>query len=111
MFFYLNPIVHNHFYCAPGWFDCTITALKRVKIAYNKILRKFMFLPWRNSATEMYVNPGNKYFYEMLRNYMCGFRFRVTTSYNQLLSSLCSAHCSVCSKLWAWWNSLLNITI
>ena len=45
-------------YCAPMWFDCTKTALKRLKIAYNNSLRGFMFLPWRNSATEMFVNLG-----------------------------------------------------
>ena len=31
-------------YCAPMWFDCTKTALKRLKIAYNN-LRRVMFLP------------------------------------------------------------------
>ena len=96
-------------YCAPMWFDCTKTALKRLKIAYNNSLRRFMFLPWRNSATEMFVNLGINSFDEMLRMYIFGFRSRVTTSYNQLLSSLCSAHCSVYSKLWAWWDSLLYI--
>ena len=96
-------------YCAPMWFDCTKTALKRLKIAYNNSLRRFMFLPWRNSATEMFVNLGINSFDEMLRIYIFGFRSRVTTSYNQLLSSLCSVHCSVYSKLWAWWDSLLYI--
>ena len=96
-------------YCAPMWFDCTKTALKRLKIEYNNSLGRFMFLLWRNSATEMFVNLGINYFDEMLRIYISGFRSRVTTSYNQLLSSLCSAYCSVYPKLWAWWNSLLDI--
>ena len=43
-------------YCAPMWFDCTKTALKRLKVAYNNILRRFMKLPWGNSASKMFVN-------------------------------------------------------
>ena len=38
------------------WFDCSKAALENLKIAYNNNLQLFMFLPWRNSATEMFVN-------------------------------------------------------
>ena len=88
-------------YCASMWLDCTKTTPKRLKITYNNSLRRFMFVPCRNSATEMFVNLGINSFDEMLRIYIFGFRSRVTTSYNQLLPSLCSAHCSVHSELWA----------
>ena len=89
-------------YCTPMWFDCTKTALKRLKIACtcNNSLRRFMFLQWRNSVTEMFVNLRINFFDEMLRIYISGFRSRVTTAYNPLLSCICSAHCSVYSKLW-----------
>ena len=83
------------------WFDCTKAALKKLKIAYNNSLRRFMFLPWRNSATEMFVNLGIYSFDEMLRIFVFSFRSRVTASHNQLICSLCSAHCSVYSKLCA----------
>ena len=99
----------SNLYCAPMWFDCTKAALKKLKIAYNNSLRRFMFLPWRNSATEMFVNLGIHSFDEMLRIFVFSFRSRVTASHNQLICSLCSASCSVYSKLWAWWNSLLHI--
>ena len=90
------------------WFDCTKAALKRLKIAYNS-LRRFMFLSWRNSATEMFVNLGIHSFDEMLRIFVFSFCSKVTASHNQLICSLCSANCSVYSKLWAWWNCLLHI--
>ena len=48
------------------WFDCTKTALKKLKIAYNNSLRRFMRLPWRNSASEMFVNLNIYSFDEML---------------------------------------------
>ena len=46
----------SNLYCTPTWFDFTETALKKLKIAHNNSLRRFMFLSWRNSATEMFVN-------------------------------------------------------
>ena len=72
----------SNLYCAPMWFDCTKAALKKLKIAYNNSLRRFMFLPWRNSATEMFVNLGIHSFDEMLRIFVFSFRSRVTASHN-----------------------------
>ena len=77
------------------WFDCT----KVPKISYNNSLQRFMFLPWRNSATEMFVNLEIYSFEEMLSIFVFSFRSRVSASHNQLIISLCSAHCSVYSKL------------
>ena len=109
--YFLFKTYCSNFYCAPMLFDCTKAALKKLKIAYtrNNSLRRFMFLPWRNSATEMFVNLGIHFFDEMLRIFVYSFRSRVTASHNQLIFSLCSAHCSGYSRLWAWWNRLLHI--
>ena len=86
------------------WFNCTKAARKKLKIVYNS-LRRFMFLPWRNGVTEMFVNLVIHSFDEMLRDFVFNFCSRVT----ELIFSLCSAHSSVYSKLLAWWNSLLHI--
>ena len=48
------------------WFNCTKTALKKLNVAYNNSLRRFMGLPWHNSASEMFVNLNIKSFGEML---------------------------------------------
>ena len=40
----------SNLYCASMWFDCTKAAPKKLKIAYNNSLRRFMFLPWRNTV-------------------------------------------------------------
>ena len=85
----------SNLYCAPMWFDCTKAALKKLKIAYNNSLRRFIFLPWRNSATEMFANLGIYSFDEMLRIFVFSFRSRVTASHNQLIFGLCTANCSV----------------
>ena len=54
----LFKIYCSNLYCALMRFDCTKAALKKLKIAYNNSLRRFMFLPWRNGATEMFANLG-----------------------------------------------------
>ena len=66
------------------WFDCTKAAMKKLKIAYNNSLRRFMFLPWRNSATELFVNLGIHSFDEMLIIFVFSFRSRVTASYKHI---------------------------
>ena len=55
------------------WFDCTKTALTKLKVAYNSSLRRFMGLPWHNSASEMFVNLNIKSFGELLRVFVHGF--------------------------------------
>ena len=50
---YLFKTYCSNLYCAPMWFDCTKTALKKLKVAYNNSLRRFMGLPWHNSASEI----------------------------------------------------------
>ena len=63
--------IHNTYcsnlYNVPMWFDCTKAVPKRLKIAYNNYLWRFMVLPWRDSATEMFVYLEIHYFDEMLR--------------------------------------------
>ena len=69
------------------WFDCTKTAVKKLKVAYNNSLRRFMGLPWRNSASEVFVNLDIGSFDELLRMFVFGFRSRVINS-NLLISSI-----------------------
>ena len=96
-------------YCAPMWFDCTKTALKKLKIAYNNSLHRFMRLPWRNSASEMFVNLNIYSFDEMLRIFTFGFMSRVSVSNNQFISSIYNSPCRLYSNIWTWWDNLLHI--
>ena len=76
------------------WFDCTKTALIKLKVAYNNSLRRFMGLPCHNSASEMFVNLNIKSFGEFLQVFVHGFRSRIIISRNFMLSSICSSSCS-----------------
>ena len=103
---YLFKTYCSILYCAPMWLGCTKTALTKLKVAYNNSLRRFMGLPWHNSASEMFVNQNIKSFGELLRVFTHGFRSRIIISRNCILSSICNRSCSIYSKLWAWWQTL-----
>ena len=106
---YLFKTYCSNLYCAPMWFDCTKTALIKLKVAYNNSLRRFMGLPWHNNASEMFVNLKIKSFGELLRVFVHGFRSRIIISKYFLLSSIRNSPCSMYSKLWAWWRTLLYV--
>ena len=85
---YLFKTYCSNLYCAPMWFDYTKTALKKLKVAYNNSLRRFMGLPWHNSASEMFVNLNIKSFGEMLRCFVYSFRSRIMISGNLMLIAI-----------------------
>ena len=70
-----------------------------------------MKLPWRNSASEMFVNLNIHSFDEMLRIFTFGFMSRVIVSNNMLigLSNIYNSPCRLYSNNWCWWDSLLHI--
>ena len=90
-------------------FDCTKTALNKLKVAYNNKLHRFMKLPWRNSASEMFVNLNIRSFDKMLRIFTFRFMSRVIVSNNVLLSNIYNSPCRLYSNIWSWSDSLLHI--
>ena len=89
------------------WFDCTKTALKKLKVAYNNSLRRFMILPWRNSASVMFANLCIPSFDELLRIFIFGFRLRIIVSNNLLISRIYNSTFRIYSYMWTWWDNLL----
>ena len=69
------------------WIDCTKTAFKKLKVAYNNSLRRFIILSWRNSASEMFANLSIPSFDELLRIFVFGFCSRIIGSNNLMISS------------------------
>ena len=80
-----------------------------MKVAYNITLRRFMRLPWWNSASEMFVNLNIRSLDEMLRIFTFGFMSRVIVSNNVLISNIYNSPCRLYSNIWSWWDSLLLI--
>ena len=44
-------------YCSTIWYNCTVTAMRRLRIAYNNSLtsRRLLGIPKHNSASGMFV--------------------------------------------------------
>ena len=61
-------------YCSSIWFDRTVTAMKKLKIAYNNGLRRLLNLPKYNSDSEMFVNLNISSFGELLHKFMYSLR-------------------------------------
>ena len=69
-------------YCSILWYDCSKTAFKTLRIAYNNSLRKLLGIPKYNSASEMFVCLNIPSFDELLRKYVYSFRNRLVCSQN-----------------------------
>ena len=68
-----------------------------------------MRLPWRNSASEIFVNLNIRSFDEMLRIFALGLMSRVIVSNNVLISNIYNSPCRLYSNSWSWWDRLLHI--
>ena len=79
----------SNLYCSILWYDCSKTALKNLRIAYNNSLRKLLGIPKYNSASEMFVCLNIPSFNELLRKYVYSFRSRLLASHNCILLSMC----------------------
>ena len=64
---YLFKTYSSNLYCAPLWYNFTLTATKKIKIAYNSSTRRLFFLLKHYSASEMCVSLNIMSFGELLR--------------------------------------------
>ena len=61
--------------CSPD-VKCTVTAMKRLRIAYNS-LRRLLGIPKHNSVSEMFAQLNIKSFGELMRNSIFSFMNRL----------------------------------
>ena len=105
--------LHFHFayYFIILWYDCSKTALKTLRIAYNNSLRKLLGIPKYNSASEMFVCLNIHSFDELLGKYVYSFRNRLVTcsSQNCILISIYSSTVPLYSIIWTWWEPILTL--
>ena len=60
----------SNMYCSTMWYNCTVTAMKRLRITYNNSLRRLSGIPKHNSASEMFVQLNIK---SLMRNNIYSF--------------------------------------
>ena len=89
-------------YCA-----CTVTAMRRMRIAYNNSLRRLLGKPKHNSASGMFVQFNIKSFGELLRSYIYSFVNRLQCSNNLIVSSICESTVTNYSNIWTWWYDMV----
>ena len=90
-------------YCSTLWYNCTVTAMRRMRIVYNNSLRRLFSIPKHNSASGMFVQFNIKSFGELLRSYIHSFVNRLQCSNNLILSSICESTVPMYSNIWTWW--------
>ena len=94
-------------YCSSMWFDSTVTAMRKLKIAYNNGLRRILNLPKYNSASEMFVNLNIPSFDELLQKFVYSFKSRIQDSCNSLVNGIVKSSVPLFSKIWVWWSDIL----
>ena len=94
-------------YCSTLWYNCTVTAMKRLRIAYNNSLRRLLGIPKHNSASGMFVQLNIKSFGELMRNNIYSFMNRLQCSSNLILSSICKSTVPLHSNILTWWHDVL----
>ena len=97
----------SNMYCSTMWYNCTVTAMRRLRIAYNNSLRRLLGIPKHNSASGMFVQLNIKSFGELLRSYIHSFMNRLQCSNNLILSSICESTVPMYSNIWTWWYDML----
>ena len=99
--------VCSNMYCSTMWYNCTVTAMRRLRIAYNNSLRRLLVIPKHNSASGMFVQLNIKSFGELLRSYIHSFMNRLQCSNNLIVSSICENTVPIYSNIWMWWYNML----
>ena len=94
-------------YCSTMCNNCTVTAMRKLRISYNNSLRRLLNTPKHNSASELFVNLNIKLFGGLLRNNIHSFLNRLQCSRNLLLSSICKNTIPLYSNIWSWWIDIL----
>ena len=95
--------------CPSMWFDSTLTAMKKLKIANNNGLRRLLNLPKCNSASEMFADLNIPSFCELLRKFVFSFKSRIMNSDNLLMNVIVRSATPSFSKILAWWSDIVNI--
>ena len=78
-------------YCSTMWYNCTVTAMRKLRIAFNSSLRRLLGIPKQNSASGMFVQLNIKSFGELSRSYIHCFMNRLQCLNNLILSSICES--------------------
>ena len=89
----------SNMYNTTVWCNCTVTAMRKLKISYNNSLLRLLNIPKHNSASEMFVNLNFKSFGELIKISIHSFMNKLQCSKHLLLFSICKCTISVYSTI------------
>ena len=72
-------------YCSTMWYNCTVTVMRKLRIAFNSSLRRLL------GASGMFVQLNIKSVGELSRSYIHCFMNRLQWLNNLILSSICES--------------------
>ena len=75
-------------YCCTMWYNCTVTAMRKLRISYNN--------------NEMFVHLNIMSFGELMRNCIYSF-MKGTTVLKKYYYLLCKSTILLYSNIWSWW--------
>ena len=87
-------------YCSSMWFDCTVTSMRKLQIAYNNGLRRILDLLKYNSSPEMFVNLNFPSFDELLRKFVYSVKSIIQDSSKSLVNGIVKSSVPLFSKIW-----------
>ena len=91
-------------YCCSMWSDYRKASYKKLTVAFNNVHRRMLNLPWRCSASAMYVNYNLPNLDTVIRRNLLGFIQRLSISQNSIIRAL--EH-SWHIKHWDYWTKIL----
>ena len=95
-------------YCCSMWSDYRKASYKKLTVAFKNVHRRMLNLPWRCSASVMYVNYNLSNLDTVIRRNLFGFIQRLSISQNSIIHALeHSWHIKI--KLWDCWTKVLYL--
>ena len=91
------------------WYNGTVTAMRKLTIAYNNSFHRLLSIQKYNSASEMFVQHNVNSFGELLKKYVFCFINRLIFSDNSILASICDSSVPIFSKIWNWWHDIVAL--
>lgn len=99
----------SQLYCCSIWSTYRQSTMNRLKVTFNKVMRRLMGLPPWCSASTMFVHYRVHSFQEIKRIVAYGLQARVENSESIILCSLNSSDASIVSRIRAEWVERLAI--
>ena len=81
------------------WYNGAVTAMRKLRIAYNNSLRRLLGIPKYNSASQMFMQINIIPFGELPRKYVFCFINTLILFHNCILASIFNSSIPIFSKI------------